>query len=44
MCVATVYVDSEGELKELMAEVIRIDVEGRRLRMINLFASGKEEK
>jgi len=41
MCVATVYIESDGELKELMSEVIRIEVEGHKLRLTNLF--GQEE-
>lgn len=36
MCVATVYIESDGELQELMAEVIRIDVEDDGLRLTNI--------
>lgn len=41
MCIATVYIDTGGELKEAMRDVIRIEAEKSRFRLINLF--GKEK-
>ena len=40
MCIATVYIDTDGELKEAMNDVIRIEAENSRFRVINLI--GKE--
>jgi predicted RNA-binding protein len=41
MCIATVYVDTDGELKEAMRDVIRIEAENSRFRLTNLV--GKEK-
>lgn len=41
MCVATVYIESDGGMRELMAEVVRIDVEGDGLRLVNLLGEEK---
>jgi len=41
MCIATVYADTNGELKELMRDVVRIEAERNRFRLINLFGEEK---
>ncbi len=41
MCVATVYIESDGGLRELMSEVIRIEVEDGGLRVTNLLGEEK---
>lgn len=41
MCVATVYIESDGGLKELMTEVIRIDVEDGGLRLMSILGEEK---
>jgi predicted RNA-binding protein len=41
MCVTTVYVDTGGELKETMRDVVQIEAENSQLRLIDLF--GKEQ-
>lgn len=41
MCIATVYIKSDGELEKVMDEVIRVDVDDGRLRLTNLFGEEK---
>ena len=41
MCIATVYIDTDGELKEVMRDVIRIEAENSRFRLINLIGEEK---
>jgi predicted RNA-binding protein len=41
MCIATVYVDINGELKEAMRDVIRIEAGDGRFQLVNLL--GKEK-
>lgn len=41
MCIATVYIESEGGLEKVMDEVIRIDMEDGGLRLTNLFGEEK---
>jgi predicted RNA-binding protein len=41
MCIATVYVDTNGELKGAMRDVIHIEAENRRFRLINLVGEEK---
>jgi predicted RNA-binding protein len=41
MCIATVYVDNNGELKEAMCDVIHIEAENGRFRLVNLVGEEK---
>ena len=41
MCIATVYVDTDGELKEVMRDVIRIEAENSRFQLVNLLGEEK---
>ena len=41
MCIATVYVDTEGELKEAMRDVVWIEAKDDRFRLINLLGEEK---
>ncbi len=41
MCVATVYIESNGGLEEAMAEVIRVEVEDGGLWLTNLLGEEK---
>ncbi len=41
MCIATVYVDTNGELKEAMRDVIYIEVENGRFQLVNLLGEEK---
>lgn len=41
MCVATVYIESNGGLEEAMADVIRVEVEDGGLRLTNLLGEEK---
>jgi predicted RNA-binding protein len=41
MCIATVYVDTNGELKEAMRDVIRIEAENGRFQLVNLLGEEK---
>lgn len=36
MCIATVYIDADGKLKEVMRDVVRIEAEDNRFRITNL--------
>ena len=41
MCIATVYVDTEGKLKEMMRDVVRIEAEDNSFRITNLIGEEK---
>lgn len=41
MCIATVYLDTGGELEEAMQDVIYIEAENSRFRLINLVGEEK---
>jgi predicted RNA-binding protein len=41
MCIATVYVDINGELKEAMRDVIRIEAGDGRFQLVNLLGEEK---
>ncbi len=41
MCIATVYVDNNGELKEAMRDVVRIEAENGRFQLVNLLGEEK---
>jgi predicted RNA-binding protein len=41
MCLATVYVGADGELKESMRDVVRIEAEDNRFRLISLLGEEK---
>jgi predicted RNA-binding protein len=41
MCIATVYVDIDGELKEAMRDVIYIEAENSRFQLVNLLGEEK---
>jgi predicted RNA-binding protein len=41
MCIATVYVDINGELKEAMRDVIRIEAGNGRFQLVNLLGEEK---
>jgi predicted RNA-binding protein len=41
MCIATVYVDTNGEQKEVMRDVIRIEAENGRFQLVNLLGEEK---
>jgi predicted RNA-binding protein len=41
MCIATVYVDTNGELKEAMRDVIHIEAENGRFQLVNLLGEEK---
>ena len=41
MCIATVYVDIDGELKEAMRDVIHIEAENSRFQLVNLLGEEK---
>jgi predicted RNA-binding protein len=41
MCIATVYIETGGELNEVMRDVIRIEAENSRFRLINLIGEEK---
>jgi predicted RNA-binding protein len=41
MCIATVYVDADGELKEAMRDVVWIEAEDNRFRLISLLGEEK---
>jgi len=36
MCIATVYIDNKGELKEAMRDVVYIEVENNRYHLVSL--------
>ena len=41
MCIATVYLDTGGELEEAMQDVIYIEAENSRFRLVNLIGEEK---
>ncbi len=41
MCIATVYLDTNGEQKEVMRDVIRIEAENGRFQLVNLLGEEK---
>jgi len=41
MCIATVYLDTDGELKEAMHDVIYIEAESSGFRLVNLVGEEK---
>ncbi|MBN2463623.1 MAG: CooT family nickel-binding protein [Dehalococcoidia bacterium] len=41
MCIATVYVDTNGDLKEAMRDVVYIEVENGRFQLVNLLGEEK---
>jgi predicted RNA-binding protein len=41
MCIATVYLDTGGELEEAMQDVIYIEAENSRFRIVNLIGEEK---
>jgi predicted RNA-binding protein len=41
MCIATVYIDINGELKEVMRDVIHIEAENSRFQLVNLLGEEK---
>jgi predicted RNA-binding protein len=41
MCIATVYLDTGGELEEVMQDVIYIEAENSRFRLVNLVGEEK---
>jgi predicted RNA-binding protein len=41
MCIATVYVDIDVELKEAMRDVIHIEAENSRFQLVNLLGEEK---
>jgi predicted RNA-binding protein len=41
MCIATVYLDTGGELEEAMQDVIYIEAEKSRFRLVNLVGEEK---
>ena len=42
MCIATVYLDTGDELKEAMRDVVWIEAEDNRFRLINLLGEEKD--
>ena len=41
MCIATVYIDTDGELKEAVRDVIRIEAENNGFQVVNLLGEEK---
>jgi predicted RNA-binding protein len=41
MCIATVYLDTNGEQKEVMRDVIRIEAGNGRFQLVNLLGEEK---
>ncbi len=41
MCIATVYLDTGGELEEAMQDVVYIEAENSRFRLVNLVGEEK---
>jgi len=41
MCIATVYLDTDGELEEAMQDVIYIEAENSRFHLVNLIGEEK---
>lgn len=41
MCIATVYLDTGGELEEAMQDVVYIEAENTRFRLVNLIGEEK---